>query len=180
MEWIVLLRGVNVGKHAPRVTMPDLRQFALDLGFKAPRTLLQSGNLIFDGDESHDAGLEGHLETEAAKRLGVNVDFLVRSGAEWRAAIACNPFVEAAETDPGHLLVYWLKAEPAEGAVEDLRGGIIGREQVQLCGRQAYIVFPDGVGHSRLTTTVIEKRLGVRVTGRNWNTVQKIADMMKV
>ena len=54
MEWIVLLRGVNVGKHAPRVTMPDLRQFALDLGFKAPRTLLQSGNLIFDGDESHD------------------------------------------------------------------------------------------------------------------------------
>jgi uncharacterized protein (DUF1697 family) len=45
---------------------------------------------------------------------------------------------------------------------------------VRAAGRQAYIVYPDGIGESKLTITVIEKKLGSRGTGRNWNTVLKL------
>jgi uncharacterized protein (DUF1697 family) len=38
----------------------------------------------------------------------------------------------------------------------------------------AYIVYPDGIGRSRLTNQLIEKMLGTRGTGRNWNTVLKL------
>ena len=41
-------------------------------------------------------------------------------------------------------------------------------------GRQAYLVYPDGVGRSKLTVGVIERWLGSRGTGRNWNTVLKL------
>ena len=176
----MLLRGINVGARGPRVAMADLRQFALDLGFTAPRTLLQSGNLVMDGAQTGegDEGLERRLEAEAVRRLGVTVDFIVRTDMAWRAAIAANPFVQAAEADPSHLVIFFLKAPPAAGAVEALRDAIVGREAVHLEGSQAYFVYPDGIGDSRLTNTVIERRLGVRGTGRNWNTVQKIAALL--
>ena len=68
-----------------------------------------------------------------------------------------------------------LKAAPPPEAVAALQGSIAGRELVRAVGRQAYVVYPDGIGRSRLTNAVIEKRLGTRGTGRNWNTVLKLA-----
>ena len=70
-----------------------------------------------------------------------------------------------------------LKTAPAAGALERLRAAIKGPEGVELIGRNAYLVYPDGIGRSKLTIGVIEKALGVRGTGRNWNTVVKLAEM---
>src|SRR4030095_3921847 len=75
---------------------------------------------------------------------------------------------------PGRLRFFCLKHAPDAAGVKALQAAIKGREIVRAVGRQAYIVFPDGVGHSRLTSTVIEKHLGTRGTGRNWNTVVKL------
>ena len=46
-------------------------------------------------------------------------------------------------------------------------------------GRHAYIVYPDGIGRSRLTNKLIDSKLGTRGTGRNWNTVLKLADLVR-
>jgi uncharacterized protein (DUF1697 family) len=172
---IVLLRGVNVGAKGQRIAMADLRDFALQLGFTDARTLLQSGNLVMTGDKPAGTALESLLETEASSRLGLTIDFLVRTPQAWRAAIEQNPYPEAAKDDPSHLLVFFLKTEPAPAAVEALRASIKGRETLHVVGAQAYVVYPDGIGESKLTTVAAERGLGVRGTGRNWNTVQKLA-----
>ena len=91
-----------------------------------------------------------------------------------KAVVADNPFPNEAKNDPGHLLVVVLKDAPDRAAVAALQKAIKGREVVKAKGRQAYIVYPDGVGHSKLTMTLIEKTLGTRGTGRNWNTVLKL------
>jgi hypothetical protein len=49
-----------------------------------------------------------------------------------------------------------------------------GPELVRAAGKQAYIVYPNGIGRSRLPTVLIEKKLGTKGTGRNWNTVLKL------
>jgi uncharacterized protein (DUF1697 family) len=59
--------------------------------------------------------------------------------------------------------------------VTALQKAIVGREIVRAQGRSAYIVYPDGIGRSKLTAAMIEKKLGTRGTGRNWNTVLKLA-----
>ena len=84
-----------------------------------------------------------------------------------------------AARDPGHLLVLALKDAPDRGSVTALQSAIAGRETVRVEGRHAYIVYPDGIGRSRLTTVVIEKQLETRVTGRNWNTVLKLGALVK-
>ena len=172
---IALLRAVNVGGRS--LKMGDLVSFARELGLENPRTLLQSGNLVFESADSSDAKLEKRLEAEAEARFGFQADFMVRSAAEWRALIEANPFADEARDDPSHLLVMPLKAAPAKDALEALRAAIKGSERVEIVGRNAYLVYPDGIGRSKLTITVIEKKLGVRGTGRNWNTVLKLAEM---
>lgn len=171
---VALLKGVNVGGHR-QVAMADLRGFLTALGFIDARSLLQSGNLVFRGGARTGAPLERLLEAEAEKRLTLRTDFFVRTASEWKAIVAHNPFPAEAERDPAHLLVMFLKDAPAAGAVRTLQAAIVGREVVRADGREAYIVFPDGIGHSRLTNALLEKNLGTRGTGRNWNTVLKLA-----
>jgi uncharacterized protein (DUF1697 family) len=172
--YLALLRGVNVGGHK-LVAMADLRDLLTRLGFADARSLLQSGNLVFSSERRRStAALERTLEQETARRLGVQSDFLVRSAGEWRAAIASNPLPEEAKRDPSHFLVVFLKQTPAANGVATLQRAITGREVVRLNGREAYCAYPDGIGRSRLTHVILEKHLG-RGTGRNWNTVLKLA-----
>jgi uncharacterized protein (DUF1697 family) len=171
--YIALLRGINVGGHA-QVAMADLRSLLDDLGFENPRSLLNSGNLVFDCPPRRPARLERTLETETKKRLALAPDYFVRTGQEWKTIIAGNPYRAEAKRDPGHLVVMFLKDAPAAKPVKDLRAAIVGREVLRVTGRHAYIHYPDGQGTSRLTNTLIEKKLGTRGTARNWNTVLKL------
>jgi uncharacterized protein (DUF1697 family) len=172
--YIALLRAVNLAGHQ-QVAMADLRDVLTRLGFADVRSLLQSGNLVFRTDARAGAQLERSLEAAAAKRLALQTGFFVRTAAEWKAVVAHNPFVDEAKRDPAHLVAMFLKDAPAAGDIEALQAAITGPEVVRAEGRQAYIVYPSGIGRSRLTTALIEKKLGTRGTGRNWNTVLKLA-----
>ena len=66
----------------------------------------------------------------------------------------------------------FLEAEAKN--ITQLQDAIKGRETFRAVGRQLYIVYPDGVGTSKFSHGVIEKKLGMRGTGRNWNTVLKL------
>lgn len=171
---IALLRAINVGGRSA-VAMADLRAMAADLGLDQPRTLLQSGNLVFSDEGRSDAELEQALQAKAIIRLGLDTDIMVRGAAEWAHVVAANPFPREAAADPGHLLLMALKTPPDPSTFPALRAAIKGPERVELSGRHAWLVYPDGVGRSKLTNTVIERRLGVRGTARNWNTVLKLA-----
>ena len=170
---LALLRAINVGGHQP-VAMADLRDLLARLGFADAQSLLQSGNLVFRSRSRTGAAVERLLEAEAEKRLDLRTDFFVRTAAEWRAIVARNPFRGEAKDDPAHLVVMFLKHAPEVNRLEALQAAITGPEIVRAVGREAYIVYPAGIGRSRLTSTLVEKTLGTRGTGRNWNTILKL------
>jgi uncharacterized protein (DUF1697 family) len=157
--------------------MAELRELAVALGLGDPRTLLNSGNLVVSSRLA--AGkLESVLETETKKRLGVETRFLVRAADDWHSAIDANPFPDAARSDPARLAVMFLRDAASAKAVESLQRAIVGRETIRSVGKHAYIIYPDGMGQSKLTLPMIEKALGTTATGRNWNTVVKIGAML--
>jgi uncharacterized protein (DUF1697 family) len=171
---VALLRGVNVGGRAT-VAMADLRELFQDLGFAGAKSLLQSGNIVFDGGRRSGAALERLLEAEMAKRLNMSIDYLVRSAAEWQEVVARNPFSQEAKHDPSHFIVMCLKSAPHKKDVTALQAAVKGPETIRGDGKQLYIVYPEGIGRSKLTGTLIEQKLNTRGTGRNWNTVLKLA-----
>lgn len=160
--------------------MTDLRNFITQVGLQDARSLLQSGNLIFTSKVRTGAELERFLESEAADRLSLEVDFFVRTPEEWKLLIRQNPYRKEAERDPGHLIALFLKSAPNAEVVAALQADIKGKgpEIITSKGKQAYIFYPNGMGRSKLTHVMIEKRLG-RGTARNWNTVLKLGIIAK-
>jgi uncharacterized protein (DUF1697 family) len=176
MMHVALLRGVNLGGHRS-VAMGDLRTFAESLGFTEVRTLLNSGNLVFRTAGRSSAELEQLLETRAEKHLGFRTDFRVRTATELSAVLRDNPFPAEAKQDPSRLIVFFLKKTPGSKAFVTLQETVKGPERVLGKGRHAFIYYPDGQGRSKLTLNMIDKAIGAG-TGRNWNTVMKLASLM--
>jgi uncharacterized protein (DUF1697 family) len=172
--YVALLRAVNVGGKN-KVAMADLRGLLAELGFDDPKSLLQSGNLVFRTGKRNTAQLERLLCDEVRKSLGVTTDFFVRTAEEWKGIVAGNPFPKEAKIDPGHLVVQFLRDAPSAERVRALQESIVGPEIVRAKGREAYMLYPDGMGRSKATTALIEKKLATRATARNWNTVVKLA-----
>lgn len=173
---VALLRAVNLGPHG-KIAMTDLRTLMTELGLEDGKTLLQSGNMVFRGGARTGAALERQLEGETKKRFDLETDFFVRSADEWSAIVAANPFPVEARKDPSHLVTIFLKEPVKPTAVAALQAAIAGREIVRSRGnaaREVYITYPDGIGTSKVTAALIEKKLGTSGTGRNWNTVLKL------
>ena len=155
--------------------MRDLCALASGLGLKAPRTLLQSGNLVFSASVADAGAFERSLETAAKAEFGLETHVLVRSTEAWADIVAGNPYPDFGRSDPSHLVVMPLRAAPTAAATASLRCAVRGRETFATNGATLYLTYPEGIGRSKLTSAVIEGCLGTVGTARNWNTVLKIA-----
>jgi uncharacterized protein (DUF1697 family) len=175
---IALLRAVNVGGTG-KLPMADLRVAVAKAGFKDVRSLLQSGNLVFDAGALTPAATEKKLEALCAKAFVVRTDVHARTPEEFEAIIAANPFAKEAKAEPGHVHVLFLREVPPVAAFAALQAAIKGPEIVRRGGRHAYMLYPDGMGESKLTPAVLARHLGTGGTARNWNTVSKLSAMAK-
>jgi uncharacterized protein (DUF1697 family) len=175
--YLALLRAVNVGGSKP-VAMSHLTGMLAGLGFSDARSVGQSGNLVFGRESRSDSkAIEVLLEKEARNQLGLETDFFVRRAKEWTAVVANNPFTKEADRDSSHLLVMVTKTTANPREVDALQASITGPEVIRAHDHQLYILYPAGVGRSRLTNALIERKLGIRGTARNWNTVLKLGAM---
>ncbi len=170
-RYVALLRAVNVGGHQP-VAMSALKAMLEELGFSKVRTLLQSGNVVFGSVGASETELEHLLEHEAKQRLGLDTAFFVRSAPQWNDLVADNPLSQPALAAPNQVLMMCLKQAPDLPTRLALEAAPRGSEKVRVHGRQVYVWYPQGIGQSRL-------KLPVLATGRNWNTVLKLAALLR-
>ena len=178
MRYAALLRGINVGGNK-KVPMADLRAMTAKLGFDDPKTLLQSGNLVFSAKSQPMAKLEELFEAATKKHIGVECSYLLRSADEWAKIVAANPFKAQAKSDPAHLAVTFCREAPGASAVEALRAEIRGDEDFRVVGRELFAWYPDGMGTSKLAIALSKNRLGTICTARNWNTVMKVGALLE-
>ena len=157
--------------------MSDLKDLAERHSLGEPRTLLQSGNLVFSSEGRNAAELEPLLEQAIKAELKVETQVCVRSAAQWSALIEANPFPKEAKKDPAHLLLVAFKTPPAPSGPEKLAEVYDGPERIAIARGHAFIVYPDGIGRSKLTPALLARHLGAG-TARNWNTVLKIEAML--
>ena len=177
MRYAALLRGINVGG-TKMVPMADLRAMTEKLGFEDPKTLLQSGNLVFSTRSQPTAKLEQILEAATKKSIGVECSYLLRTAAEWHAIVDANPFPKLAKSDPTYLVVSFCREAPDAAALETLRREARGGEDFTAVGRELYVWYPDGQGTSKLAVALGKNRLGTICTARNWNTVLKVSALL--
>jgi len=175
-RYVVLLRGVNVGK-AKRVAMADLRALLADLGYTAVRTHLNSGNVVLTGDEDAPAAHAARIEAGIRDRLGLDVRCAVLTADELRAIVDGHPFAGVA--DNGSRMMAYVYVTPVDPAL------VAGHlpvpqdpERARVGDRAVYQWCPDGLMAAPDLGPYIRGHLGTEVTARNWNTIGKLAELI--
>ena len=171
-SYISLLRGINVG--GKQLPMATLRTVYQSLGLTNVKTLLASGNAIFETDETDVVALTQQLESAIIAQFGFESKIVLRTFEELEAVVAHCPFSPKQLETPSKIAVVFLSALPIEGGLDALRNANKGDEISQHKDRELYIFYGEGMGTSKLTTNLIEKHLKVVGTARNWNTVLKL------
>lgn len=157
--------------------MEDLRTLCASLKLQDAQTYVQSGNVVFRTRETDLPRLAKRLEDAVERTFGFRSDVILRTGAELKDVIARNPFAGREGIEPNKLLVTFLAADPGDEARAKVRAIRTSSEELWIDGRELYIYYPDGMGRSRLTLTVIDRALKTSGTGRNWNSVTKLLEL---
>lgn len=172
--WAALLRGINLGGRN-KVRMGDLRDLAGDLGLANPETYLRSGNLVVDSDLP-EAVLTSTLKDGIQESFGLDVPVICRTAEQLGQVTSTHPFSNLG-LDDRMLHVAFLDREPDEKVGHLIDPRDFTPDRLQADGREIYLAYPNGSGRSKLNQGLLERRLGVSVTARNWRTVTNVAEM---
>lgn len=174
--YIALFRGINVGGHN-KLPMKELVAVLKGLGLRDIRTYIQSGNVVFSGKEEDKIKLAAKIGATIRKSHGFEPWVLLLEADALEQAIKANPFSEG-EADGKTLHCNFLASVPPKPDLAGLERLKAANERFQLKGEVAYLHAPEGIARSKLASGM-ERLLGVPMTGRNWNTVSKLQEMIK-
>lgn len=166
---VALLRGVNVGP-TTKVAMAGLREVFAELGFTDVKTYVNSGNVVFSGRRASLAKVEKAI----AALAGWDVPVVLRTQDELAAVLEADPLGDVAN-NASRYLVLFADAQIDAAKAAGLDADALAPEAFAIHGREAYLWLPNGVQSSPLAKAFNEKRFGVRLTGRNFRTVEKLA-----
>jgi uncharacterized protein (DUF1697 family) len=169
--YIALLRGINVGGNN-KLPMRDLVILLEELGLQNVKTYIQSGNVVFQSEQTDTTQLSQAITDAIRQRHGFAPYVLILDMNSYREAMAANPFPEG-EADPKSLHLFFMDASPQNFDVAALDRVKLPNERYQLIDQVFYLHAPDGIGRSKLAET-IGKGWGVNMTARNWRTVREV------
>lgn len=161
---VVLLRGVNVGRHH-RLSMADFRAVLEGVGCTGVQTYLQSGNAVVAWPGHPDA-LAAAVAAGLEATVALSVLVMVRTGAELAAVVEANPYAREA-FDPKLLHVAFLSGPPDPQRLAALDHDALLPDRLAVGDRALYLRYATGSQNSSLARV----RLGVEATARNWRTV---------
>jgi uncharacterized protein (DUF1697 family) len=173
-RWVSLLRGINVGGNK-LVKMADLAALYETLGFTRVKPYLQSGNIVFDSEAADHALIERAI----AERFGFAVSVILRDAAALERTLGALPWPESPAINPSSVLILFLKQPADPAAVEAFAAAWPGTEKLVTGGAEIFVWYPDGMGTSKLTLPLLERRLGIVGTGRNLNTVRALLALLR-
>jgi uncharacterized protein (DUF1697 family) len=167
-RYVALLRGVSPSN----AKMPELKACFERAGFGNVKTVLSSGNVIFDAESESEAALLSTLCAAMSTDLPRNFEVILRSSAALKQLIEENPFKPFSIAPEAKRVVSFLSHAPSQKISLPIE--LEGAQILAVRGLDvlaAYVAHPKGP----VFMTLIEKTFGKAVTTRTWDTVKKCA-----
>ena len=171
---VALLHSITIGS-GRRLVMAEWRAMMESIGLRNTRTLIATGNALFDSAEATTTQLEERLEAAFAQRFGRHIDTIVLTTAQWRDLVSANPFPE--EPDGTRIAVRVMRKPLDETALAALAPYATQGERMKLTNGHLWLHFPEDPTRSRLGPQLTTQRFGAG-TVRNWNTVRRLDEMI--
>lgn len=175
---IALLRGINVSGQK-LIRMKELSAILSNLGYQHVQTYIQSGNIVFQSETSDEVQLADQISRQIDKVFGFEVTVFVRSVSYLETIIGKSPFKNRDDFELKKCYYVFLSKEPEAHLIQELQEKNYENERFNIENQCLYLYCIKGAGEAKLTNNEIQKRLGVKATSRNHNTVQKLVAMGK-
>ena len=170
-KFIILLRGINVsGKN--KLPMADLRDLLNHLQFQNVQTYIQSGNIILES-EATKSEICQKIKEGIFSKFGYNVPVIIRTIEEWERAISNYPF----SLENSKIVAFAFLNQISKEATIEIKG--IKEDKYKIFEDVVYLNCPTGFANTKLTNNLIEKKLKVIATSRNYNTTIKLLELSK-
>jgi uncharacterized protein (DUF1697 family) len=175
-SYVAFLRGINnIGSKT--VKMDELKRIFESTGFKNVKTILASGNIVFQTAISEPSTIVTKTEKQLEKRLGYKVNTVLRTLDELRLLVKSNPFNQIKITSQTKLFLTFLSEKPASGLKLPYKSpdndfiimGIVGNEIYSVVN-----LLPNKRPYRIIG--FLEKEFGNKITNRNWSTILKIVN----
>lgn len=173
IKYAALLRGINVGGNKP-VKMDELKLTFESMGFKNVRTVLASGNVLFETKEQSTMILKKKVEENLKKNFGIEIIVIIRSIEELQKLSDMDPFKGINVTKQTRLYVTFLPEKskskmkiPYESPDKNFR--ILRVTDKDICS--VLTLTPES--NTIDLMSILEKEFGRKVTTRNWNTIMR-------
>jgi len=175
-KYVALLRGINVsGKR--KILMKDLRELCENNRLKNIETYIQSGNLIFTSSSKADS-LEKKIKKMILDHYGFDVPVVVRTKEDIKEIVDSNPYLIEVGESIERLYVTFFKQEPEMEKVKVFNQISFGNDKFSITKNHTYINYETKASNSKLTNNLLESKLKVQCTSRNWKTTLKLLEML--
>ena len=173
VDYIALLRGINVGGHR-KVPMAELRGLLTNIGFSNVKTYIQSGNVIFKVAETNVQEIENSIQKSIADHFGFEVSVMVRTRQQLQKIFDDCPFSEDKKINSYFAI---LSHSPDKDLVQEAYVKTYENEEYKIINDCLYFYSNRGYGNSKFSLNYFEKKLNVNATARNYKTMLKLLSL---
>ena len=152
--------------------MAELKRCFESAGFTDVKTLLSSGNVVFNARAASNAALERRAEAAMAQHLDRTFLTIVRPADALRSLIEADPYAAFALPANAKRVVTFLR-RPSETKLA-LPIEFDAAQVLTMKGSEVFSAYVPGP-RGPVFMTLIEKTFGDGVTTRTWDTVRKCA-----
>jgi len=170
-DCIALLRGINVGR-AKRISMADLRGVFVDLGHENVRTVLNSGNVLFQCARPSAARLALSIQAAITDSCGFSTSVTVLTAAKLASIVRANPLQSVAKDSSRHFVAF--VANPKSLAPLNALAAKARAPDILAIGADAAYLWCAGGALDSTLFQAFARHAGGSVTARNWATVLKV------
>ncbi|HEY4479132.1 MAG TPA: DUF1697 domain-containing protein [Candidatus Paceibacterota bacterium] len=174
---VAFLRGVNVGGNR-QVPMLQLKEVFEELGFKNVRTVLASGNVIFESARSNSSALWNtriKIEKKLKKTFGFEIGVHLRTMNQVVKMLHAKPFKNTKITPETRLYVTFVQ----EGTKNKIKIPHISPDKslqiLKITGEEVLSILDLEKNGTADAMNMLQKLFGKNITTRNWNTIVKLA-----
>ena len=171
-KYVALLRGIMPSN--PNMSNENLRRLFGDLGFQNVRTVISSGNVLFETNTKSNTALEARIENALPERLGFKSTTIIRSADQLQALIESNPFKNIVDAPQSRLNVTFLKNLPTAKLTYPFVSESKTFKLTAIYDRAICSIMDTTTGRTPDLMLWLEKQFGKEITTRTWRTVHRI------
>lgn len=168
VTYVAFLRGINSGLN-PTIKMDALKGVFEELGFQNVKTVIASGNVIFDAEATKENELERAIEEALPGAIGFESTTIVYKLADLKRLAKLDAFKDTKVTPTTRLFVTFVKKRPKTS--QQLSGKSF--EMIRKSGRALFSVL-GLAGTTPDFMKILDKEFGKNNTTRSWKTIERI------